>query len=79
MKSEIRFLQDLMMKMDGRLDDIADIQAKQEAVLAEHIKRSEANEQAVEELKKMSNMVLGACALITLIGTLVGIYAVFKP
>jgi biopolymer transport protein ExbB/TolQ len=79
-------------RLELKIDDISDqlsesnaIQMAHKVILEEHMRRTEANERAIEMLaedlkpiRKHVNMVQGAAALLGLIATIAGIIAVFK-
>lgn len=46
------FIHDMLVKMDSRLDDMAETLIRHDENLKTHMRRSDANEAAVEELKK---------------------------
>ncbi len=57
------------------IDTTLAVQAEQ---LKEHIKRTALLEQELKPIKKHVDMVSGAMKLITILGVLAGIYAIFK-
>ena len=77
-KSDMHFIHDLLLKMDSRLDDLAETSARHDENLKEHMKRSDTNEQAIEMLKSHVNMVNGIIAFIGFVGIVVGIWAAIK-
>lgn len=77
-KSDMQFIHDLLLKMDSRLDDLAETSARHDENLKEHMKRSESNEQAVEMLKRHVHMVNGIIAFVGFVGVVVGIWATFR-
>jgi hypothetical protein len=77
-KVDMRFIHDMLMKLDGRLDDLSDISARHDENLKEHMKRSESNEMAIEMLKRHVNMVNGIIAFVGFAGTVVAIWAALK-
>lgn len=71
-------------RMEKKLDDIAvnisEINvtlAKQSVILEEHQRRSLANEEAVEVLKKQHNMIAGALKLLSIIAALAAVVELF--
>ena len=78
MDSNMRFIHDLLIKIDARLDELAETSARHDENLAAHMKRSDANEEAIELLKAHVNRVNGAVAFISLLAVLAGIMAAFK-
>jgi hypothetical protein len=75
MKRDITYLHDLVAKIDARLDDLAEISARHDENLLQHMKRSDQNEQAIEMLKKHVNMVNGVGVFLGLLATIAAIYA----
>jgi hypothetical protein len=68
----------LVAKIDARLDDLAEISARHDENLLQHMKRSDQNEQAIEMLKKHVNMVNGVGVFLGLLATVAAIYAGVK-
>lgn len=84
-KNDMSYIHDLLTKLDLRLDDIHEVQVRHDENLKEHMRRSLANEQAVEALKqeltpvkKHIHMVQGVGAFIGLIAVIASIYAAVK-
>ncbi len=68
-------------KLEKILEQIGQINitlAKQEAQLAEHIRRTQLLEDQVVPLQKQSNMVLGILAFVSLLSVLATIYSALK-
>lgn len=78
MDNNMKFIHDMLVKMDARLDELAVTSARHDENLATHMKRSDANEQSIELLKAHVNKVNGVAAFIGLLGVIAGIIAVFK-
>lgn len=64
--------------LDQRLDDVDTILVKQEANLAEHMKRTNLLEQQQAPLNKFMWATLGIISFITFFGVIVGVYSVLK-
>ena len=78
MKNNIQFLHDLMAKIDGRLDDIYEVQVKQEASLAEHIRRTELIEEELKPIRRHVYAIQGVGALLGVLALFASIYAAVK-
>lgn len=77
-KSDMQFIHDLLMKIDARLDDLAETSARHDENLKQHMKRSDQNEEAIDMLKKHVNMVNGVGAFIGIVALVASIYAAVK-
>ena len=84
-KTNLDYLHDLMVKIDVQLDDIKETQVRHDMILREHIRRTEANEEAIEHLKeqtqesrKQSYMVQGIVAFVVFLGVVAGIWESLK-
>jgi predicted phage gp36 major capsid-like protein len=77
-RHDVKFIHDMLVKLDGRIDDLADTSARHDENLKEHMKRSEANEEALDELKAHVNRVNGVAAFIGFVGVVAGIWAALK-
>lgn len=67
-------------KIDEIADNISEINvtlAKQSVILEEHQRRSLANEQAVDELKKQHDMIAGALKFISITAAIAAILELF--
>jgi hypothetical protein len=70
-----------MERLDKILQQIQVIQidiSKMQVDLAHHIKRSDAHEVDISHLKKVKYMMAGALSLISIVGTVLGIYGIFQ-
>lgn len=77
-QNNMKYIHDLLAKLDSRLDDIHEVQIRHDENLKTHMKRSDANEEAIEMLKKHVNMVNGVMAFVGFIITIIGLWAAFK-
>jgi hypothetical protein len=77
-RSDMQFIHDLLAKLDSRLDDIHEVQIKQQASLEEHIRRTSLLEEQMEPVRKHVYMVQGVGAFIGLLALVATILAVFK-
>lgn len=77
-KVDMKFIHDLLAKIDARLDDMHEIQIKQEASLSEHIRRTALLEEQMEPVRKHVHMVQGVGAFLGLLALVATILAVFK-
>ena len=77
-KADIEYLHDLVVRVDDRLDDMAETLVRHDENLKQHMKRSDQNEEAIEMLKAHVNKVNGVAAFLGLLGVIAGIVAVFK-
>jgi hypothetical protein len=84
-RTDLDYLHDLVVKVDGRLDDL-DIKMEQvngtlikhDINLELHMKRSDQNEEAVEMLKAHVNRVNGIIAFVGFVAIVVSIYSALK-
>lgn len=65
----------MLVKLDDKLDDVVVVQVKQEAQLAEHMRRSLANEKAVDVLSKELKPVISHVTMVKGVGAAIGILA----
>ena len=77
-KSNVEFLHDMLMKIDLQMDELNETAVRHDEQLKEHMRRSDSNEEAISELRKHSNMALGAYTLLTAISIVAAIYAAVK-
>lgn len=77
-KSDMKFLHDLLVKIDDRLDDMLSVQIKQQASLDEHIRRTELLEAQMTPVQKHVHMVQGVGAFLGILALIATIVAVFK-
>lgn len=68
-------IEDKVDKLDGRLDSAEKVAVKQEANLAEHMRRTELLENDLKPVKKHVAMVNGGLKLLGIISLIIGIIA----
>jgi hypothetical protein len=78
MKNDMKFIHDLLSKVDSRLDDIHEVQIKQQASLDEHIRRTAILEKQISPIQKHVHMVQGVGAFLGVMALIATIVAVFK-
>lgn len=81
-----------LVRLENKLDKVTDVQISHGEILTDHVRRSKANEENIELLRSefapvkshvalwgvVGKLVMGFAAFVSLAGTLVGIWAVFK-
>lgn len=84
-KAEMQFIVDLLTKLDSRLDDMHEVQIRHEENLKEHMRRSAANEAAINQvksevkpLKSFVDMAKGVGAFLGLLAVVASIWAAVK-
>lgn len=77
-KNNVDFVHDMLIKIDSQLDDLNETSVRHDEQLKEHMRRSDSNEEAISELRKHSNMALGAYTLLTVVSIVAAIYAAVK-
>lgn len=85
MKRESAYIHDMVVKLDNRVDDLYDLMQEQirlnvanTEILKEHQRRSVANEESLELLKKHVYAVQGIGAFILLLSLVATIVVAFK-
>lgn len=81
----VKYMTQKLHRVDENIDSLhelmrqqIEINAKNTAILEEHQRRSLANEEQLEEMKRQSYMVQGAVAFISFLALLVSIYVGLK-
>ena len=77
-KNNVDFVHDMLIKIDLQLDELNETSVRHDEQLKEHMRRSDSNEEAISELRKHSNMALGAYTLLTVVSIVAAIYAAVK-
>lgn len=85
MKKELNYVHDMVVKVDSRVDDLYELMQEQikinvsnTEILKEHQRRSLANEESLELLKRHIHMVQGVAAFLGVLALVATIYMAVK-
>lgn len=74
----MKFIHDVLVKMDDRLDDMHEVQIKQQSSLDHHILRTDLLERELVPLRKHVYMAQGIGAFLLILSLIATIYAAVK-
>lgn len=77
-RDNVTFVHDMLVKLDGRLDDLTQVSARHDENLKEHMRRTEILEKELQPVKSFVDMAKGVGAFILIISLLATIAMVFK-